>query len=435
MGESGNFNRKEDVVMRIASIKQRYLSVIVLLITISGLLAGMGWGLRAGVAATLAGPTLTIPDHIPAQPNSVVTVPVRFTANGYNIASIVFSIDYNQTWLRFDSGVPDAIQFDLPDGLQGSCSPDTSDTDGEIDCFVLDPLVPLQALPDGVFLNLKLRTLAAPDGTEARVGFSVNSPPASFGDTGGNSVAGTTQDGSVNFGKVTLEFFEYISLVLRDLEPTITPTPTPTRTPTATPTGTRTPTETVTVTPTPTRSSTPPPNCSDYIDNGGFEARNGWELPITNYTAEYSDDQVHTGSYAMRTGIIRTLHNIYSYSSARQRVTIPSNADKVTLSLWVYQISGDVLTSRAPIQLKLGEPFGTEFQPYDFQYILVLDRYDNLIQVLYNNLSDSQTWRFRDYDLSHFAGDTIQIEVGTYNTGYGDVSAMYVDDVSMMVCR
>jgi hypothetical protein len=369
-----------------------------------------------------------------------VTVPVIFTGNGYSIASMVFSIDYNQTWLRFDSGVSGAIQFDLPDGFQGSCSPDASDTEGEIDCFVLDPLVPLQALPDGDFLYLKLRTLDPPGSTTARVGFSENSPPPSFGNTSGGSVAGTTQDGSVfisDGGTPPSDAFGYVPLILRDLVPSITPTftPTPTRSPTATPTQTLTPSGTVTVTATPTRTPTLPPSCSEYIDNGGFEERNGWELPITNYTAEYSDDQVHSGDYSMRTGIIRTLHNIYSYSSARQMVTIPSNADEVTLSLWVYQISEDVLAFHAPVQLKLGEPFGKEFQPYDFQYILVLDRYDNLIQVLYNNLSDNQTWRLRDFDLSHYAGDTIQIEVGTYNTGYGDVSAMYVDDVSLAVCR
>jgi hypothetical protein len=66
-GSSGKIYRKEDDEMPTASIKRRYFSVIVLL-TIVGLLVGVGWGLRAGLAATLAGPTLTIPDQIPPHP-------------------------------------------------------------------------------------------------------------------------------------------------------------------------------------------------------------------------------------------------------------------------------------------------------------------------------------------------------------------------------
>lgn len=45
---------------------------------------------QAGIAAVLAGPRLSIPDNIPADPGSIVDIPVRFTSNGNNIASLVF---------------------------------------------------------------------------------------------------------------------------------------------------------------------------------------------------------------------------------------------------------------------------------------------------------------------------------------------------------
>jgi hypothetical protein len=174
-------------------------------------------------------------------------VPVNFAGNGFNIASMVFSIDYNQTWLRFDSCAR-SIQFDLPDGFQGSCSPDTSDTEGEIDCFVLDPGA-APGLARWRFLNLKLRT-DPPVPTEARVGFSENSPPPSFGNTSEAAWRVRPRTGRCFSANHLIDFFDYVPLILHDLV-IPTSTPTPTQTPTAT-TQTLTPSGTVTVTPTPT---------------------------------------------------------------------------------------------------------------------------------------------------------------------------------------
>ena len=107
-----------------------------------------------------------------------------------------------------------------------------------------------------------------------------------------------------------------------------TPTPTQSRTPTSTPTRT------------PTRTPTPPTACSNAIQNGGFETTSAWELPATEYTAGYSTARVRSGSWAMRTGIVNSADNRYSYSSARQLVTIPYNAYHADLKLYLYPISG-----------------------------------------------------------------------------------------------
>ena len=44
----------------------------------------------------------------------------------------------------------------------------------------------------------------------------------------------------------------------------------------------------------------------------------------------------------MRTGILKLADNRYSYSDAEQLVTIPGDADSVTLRIWLYPISGEV---------------------------------------------------------------------------------------------
>ena len=396
-----------------------------------GVVFGIGPRIQAGLAAQLDSPSLSIPLKIPAQPNSTVTIPVQFTANGSQISSVVFAIDYNETWLSYDSSLPNSIVFNLPPDFVGSCAPDTADVNGEIKCFIMDPVVPLASLPNSVVLSVRLRTKNPSSPTEAKVGFSQDSPPPSFGDNQGQSVPGSTIDGSVQIGDIPpppLFPWQYIPIVMRNF--LITPSPTPIPSATITPTRTITPTGTVSPTPTNT-----PPGCSDLIRNSGFEKNSDWEIPNTEYWAEYSTEQAHKGNRSMRTGIIRTRENILSYSSARQMVTIPSNADSAELTLWIYQISEDVYAPHSLPNLTLGMPFGHELFSSDFHYILILDSSDNLIEVLFNELGNSRAWKEKVFDLSDYAGWTIQVEFGTYNTGSGDVSAMYVDDVTLEICR
>ena len=404
----------------------RFSILIVLSVLFLALLVGMAelnsW-VPTKSAAALAGPQLSISSNIPANPNSTVVVPVLFTSNGIDISSIVFSIDYDETWLSFDETIPNAINFSLPAGFAGDCSSDISDPDGEIDCFILDPLVPLSSLPDGVIVNITLRTKNPTSPVAAKAGFSTSSPPTSFGGTAGQSVPGSTLDGSVQIG-AGFPSWVYLPLIWKNILTPPTPVPTVTVTPTDTPTTTPEPS----VTPT-------PPACSNIMVNSGFEDNDDWVLPITNYTAAYSTEQPRNGDWSMRTGIDPPDFNIFSYSSAQQQVKITNNAASANLSMWVYPISGETNLTLAAPELTIGEPVDTQSFSGDFQYILVLDQYDNLIESLDIDLSNSQTWTHLSFDLADYIGwYPIKLHFGTYNNGYGGVSAMYVDDVTLEVC-
>jgi hypothetical protein len=379
-------------------------------------------------AAAIAGPQLSISSNIPASPNSTVVVPVLFTSNGTDISSTVFSIDYDETWLNFDETIPNAIDFSLPSDFSGQCSPDQADPDGEINCFIIDPLVPLTSLPDGVLLNITLRTKNPLSPVVAKAGFSSNSPPASFGDTAGQSVPGSTLDGSVQIGP-GFPSWAYFPIIWYNLITPTTPIPTVTVTPSDTPTSSVTPDPSVTPT---------PPACTDLIVNSGFEDYEDdiyWLRPITNYTAEFSMEKPRNGDWSMRTGIDPPDFNIFSYSSAQQQVKISSKATSANLSMWVYPISGETNLTLAAPQLTIGEPVDTQSFSGDFQYILVLDQYGNLIESLDVGLSNSQTWTHLSFDLEDYIGwYPIKIHFGTYNNGYGGITAMYVDDVNLEVC-
>ena len=129
-------------------------------------------------------------------------MPINFTANGNSIASLIFSVDYDQTWLAFDpmdsdeDGIPDAVAFNLPGAFNASVTFDEADTDGELDFFIADLFPPLASLPDGAIVSMTLNVGSPPGATEAAVNFSPD-PATSFGDTSGQSVPGTTDDGSV----------------------------------------------------------------------------------------------------------------------------------------------------------------------------------------------------------------------------------------------
>ncbi len=186
-----------------------------------------------------------------------------------------------------------------------------------------------------------------------------------------------------------------------------------------------------TTTPTPTPVS--PPTCGNLLSNQSFETTGSWYIPLTAYPADYSTERAHSGSRSMRNGIIYSSHNKYSYSDARQTVTIPWSATSVTLGLWVYPTSGELLSLALPAKPQSAD-FGDEALGSDVQYVLVLDAAGAWIDTLLWQRSNSQTWTFHQFDLKKYAGKTISIQFGVYNDGGNGVTSMYVDDITLSTC-
>jgi len=146
-------------------------------------------------------PSLALPDHVLALPGSTVVLPIRYTANGNNVFALLFSINYDQTKLRFNpidsngDGIPDAVQFSnvFPAGFITSVSFDANDTNAELDFIITDFSATPRVIPSANLVSITLEVLAAsPVGVDAPVGFAT----ASFGGTGGD-IPGATDDGSV----------------------------------------------------------------------------------------------------------------------------------------------------------------------------------------------------------------------------------------------
>ncbi len=161
--------------------------------------ASMGGGLNSVTGPALSsveGPALTMPEEVQAVAGQAI-VPVTFAANGHSITSLAFSLDYDETWLALDptdrdgNGVPDAVVFNLPSDFTYSVTFDGDDTTGEVDIFIGDISPSLTWLSDGPIAFMLLDVDSSPGETQGAVRFSLD-PAASFGDTSGLSIPGTT---------------------------------------------------------------------------------------------------------------------------------------------------------------------------------------------------------------------------------------------------
>ncbi|HWQ46253.1 MAG TPA: carboxypeptidase regulatory-like domain-containing protein [Longilinea sp.] len=190
-----------------------------------------------------------------------------------------------------------------------------------------------------------------------------------------------------------------------------------------------------------------PPNAANQdftavnslILNGSFESDTAWIFPDTEYTGGYSTQQAHTGGRSARVGIITPADNKYSYSSVYQAVNIPSSLSEVTLNCFLYTKSTEAkLQSDVSITQRGIRPEAV-IMAYDMQYVMILDANYNILATLWSSKTNNPTWVQHTFDLSDYIslssikGKTIYVYFGAYNDGYGGVTGMYVDDVTLRI--
>lgn len=239
--------------------------------------------------------------------------------------------------------------------------------------------------------------------------------------------------------------------------PTPTPTPTatatftpsPTSTPTLSPTPSATPTDTppVTDTPTPTATSIVPPTdtppawptatptpfptpvdgaCRELLTNGGFESGvAGWMLGDNPVPPRVTLDRPHSGYQSLLLGLRPPTPDVYTYSSARQGVYIPTDARQAILTFWYWPATeerGAAIDDRQQVLIYVGD---------------ISQRH--LGAVILNDKSNTRSWtmlRLDLLDLLPARGRTIYLYFNVINDGDdGRRTWMYLDDVSLRICK
>lgn len=238
--------------------------------------------------------------------------------------------------------------------------------------------------------------------------------------------------------------------------PTPTPTPTPYQpypgptvpSPTATlppypypwPT-TPGPTPTATVSPTMSATATPTalPQCTEAIRNGGFEWIDDWQQSGA-WPSQYTSDEAHGGSKAMRLGILPGEPIIWSHSTAYQAFTIPAGVTSARLTFWWKRGTEEsVGASRSSEVLSCPEGTSLSALSYvqDYQEVLLLDAYNYwLVEngILRRTLTKDSTWVKETIDLMPWRGRKLVLYFNGYNRDTVRSTWMYVDDVSIEVC-
>jgi len=216
----------------------------------------------------------------------------------------------------------------------------------------------------------------------------------------------------------------YLAAPTNAQPPTPTLIPTPTTSPTPSPTSSPSPTPTVTPVPT----ETPPVTCQERVINGGFENRKGWR----RYHSVYTATTANSGERAIRLGLLQrgfkpesesdqemsAQRRASRRSSLYQTVSLPKGAASITLTFWYRP--------------------GTNATKYDRQRVMLLrPRRYTRIKTLMSVLENDREWKQASFDLSRYAGRKIVLYFQVYNnrTGPKGRTWMYVDDVSIQVCK
>ncbi len=174
------------------------------------------------------------------------------------------------------------------------------------------------------------------------------------------------------------------------------------------------------------------PSAIPVVQNGGFENTTAWVRLNTPIPAGYSTARAHSGKYSMLAGVTQNGSAAKGYSIFEQMVSIPSTGSSATLQFYWWAQSGESNLNSLPAQLST-DSFLLTTNANDVQYMAVMDLNHNILAYPLWRRSNNRTWETASFDLTSFKGKTIILRFGVYNDGDGDVTAMYVDDVSITI--
>ena len=182
-----------------------------------------------------------------------------------------------------------------------------------------------------------------------------------------------------------------------------TPTPTVTGTP---PTATRT--STVTNTPTVTPTPCLGPNA---IGNGGFEtgALAPWVAAGGNPNPTIDNTHHHTGTYSALLGTLSGGEPTGD-SILYQQIMVPASGG--TLSYWYFPLTTDTIT-------------------FDWQDAYITDTSGNILATIMHLCVNDGVWENQTFNMAPYAGQTVRVEFLVHQDGFGDLTSMNVDDVTL----
>ncbi len=126
-----------------------------------------------------------------------------------------------------------------------------------------------------------------------------------------------------------------------------------------------------------------------------------------------SSARAHSGRYSARLGRVGTNGTEPSGdSSIAQSVAIPATATKATLSFWYWGATTDSVT-------------------YDWQEAQFRSASGVKLAQVLHTASNAQVWTQVTFDATPHKGQTVQLWFNVHQDGYGDLTYMFLDDMSL----
>ena len=122
-----------------------------------------------------------------------------------------------------------------------------------------------------------------------------------------------------------------------------------------------------------------------------------------------STDQAHSGTFSALVGNVSG-GEPDGDSSFYQQITVPAAGG--TLSFWHWDYTTDSIT-------------------FDWQDAYITDSSGTILQTIFHQCLDGETWIQQNVDMAPYAGQTVRIKFLSHQDGFGDDTGMFVDDVTL----
>jgi len=151
--------------------------------------------------------------------------------------------------------------------------------------------------------------------------------------------------------------------------------------------------------------------CSELLVNGDMENDAGWFFPLNR--GQFTNERFFSPSRSARIGLVDE-PNQAIFSSVRQAVAA-ANAAQLVLSWRMFPIS---------------DPLDEN----DRQIASILDENQQELQRIWSDTRDDRAWLECRFDASSYLNQDIYVNFTVSNDGAGGLSALYIDDVSLLAC-
>jgi hypothetical protein len=157
-------------------------------------------------------------------------------------------------------------------------------------------------------------------------------------------------------------------------------------------------------------SLTVSPAGGTIVTNGGFEtgALSGWTSGGV-FAPAVTTVQHHSGSFSAQLGA-SSQPEPNGDSSLTQTVAVPAGTSSLTFYYW---------------------PATTDTLVYDWQEAQIRNTSGTTLAQVFKVASNTQGWTQVTFNMTPYAGQTVQLYFNVHGDGYGDLTYMYLDDVSI----